>query len=70
MFLAARINNLGGEGITPRKAVESINDDMRRISEERELLKKHIEINNKYFESNDIDGLKRWTSKMKVELSQ
>lgn len=65
-----RAQDLGREGIPSTNAAQSINDDVRRIADERELLKKHIEINEKYLSSNDIDGLRKWTSKMKAELSK
>lgn len=68
MLSSVRADDMGREGVPQKNAIQSINEDLRRMSEERELLKTHLEVNVRYLERNDIDGLRRWTSKMKDEL--
>lgn len=67
-LLAVRNNdpNIASGAIDP---IKSINDDFRRIADEKLLLKKHLDISESYLEKGDVEGLKKWINEMKINLS-
>jgi hypothetical protein len=67
-LLSARKNdpNIAAGSLDP---IKSINDDFRRIADEKLLLKKHLEISESYLEKGDVEGLKKWINNMKINLS-